>query len=206
MFEEGSENCLFRVKTIGGVHDIVKKFFVVPCDTVRQVNIFHPLPALLHRVQLRWIGGKVFEAKPIGMCLDKPIRRRTMSGKTIHNDDYSFIVILMKLCQKEDHVFGVNCTGDYWKAKGEPTQFRTGRQKADPRLIGAAVVLAQNRRISDGRPCLAGNYSKWKAWFIEKNYRKTTLFRFFFIRGQVRLIHRSTSSVDWRLSLTIGFW
>ena len=205
MLEEGGQQIWVGVDVAGGFPCFGVKFRIVLRNVICEENIFHPLPTLFDRVQLRRVRRKIFKDKPFGMCTLKKILCRDVGRESIPNDDHPFFEMMMQFDQPEDKVLGdARAVHD----REMKCHFATGRcctDKAEPRLVTSRVGFAQDRRLTNFGPSRAKDRRERETAFVHENQECAEFLRFFLIRFHALRVQRRTSSSEYLCDFTTGF-
>ncbi len=96
------------VDDLGGFARLRFELLDVLCNEIRHENVFHHLPALFDRVQLRRVRRQLLENEPVRTDRLEIFSCRKMRRQRIPDDHHLATVIIMDHRQEENHVLGVD--------------------------------------------------------------------------------------------------
>ncbi len=172
---------------------------------MRQIIIFHLVPTLLHRIQLRRVRRKVFKIKPIGMLILEISLGGMMRRKMIPQEHDLAAVITMEIGEHENKVFKARRTLEDRETKIEKMTLRCASDETNARVVMPTGSFKKNGRYANRRPSAAAVWPERKAAFVPDGQRQTVFIRFFLMAGQTCFRHSSTACCENFVDLTVGF-
>jgi len=175
-------------------------------DEVGQVAELGVAPSRFDRVEFGSVGRQPLKVDVFQPRSRDLFGRRAMHTPTIQNDDQGTAKAVAQGLDKR-HGFGrANVVGVNLKRRADSSTLGRKRHGADDAQPVIPFPGSLHGSLAAGRPRLAIHRLQAKAGFINKCNSCATSTRFFLIRGQSFLSHRSTASASCSRATRRSFW
>jgi hypothetical protein len=173
---------------------------------VRQLGVFRIAPARLNGIEFGSVCGQPLEVDAFKPRGPDPLSRRAVDLPSVPADDQRSLQLLAELPDKADDLVRTNIVFmDLEGCAYPPSYGREGNGANDAQTV-VPVPGPLNGRFTSRGPGATVHRLQAEACFIDKNYARPTVARFFLMRGQSLLRHCSTAWASCSLATRRGFW
>src|SRR3990172_210948 len=200
--EASQDDLRFVAQTRRGFTQFIAQFVQIMTTQVLHLNLFQIAPDAFIGVQVRGVGGQLFQMKTLSGALPQEIfdRLTAMSRQSIPDKEQFAAHMMQQMFQKTDN-----------RRPGEShlldhhEQAAIGGDGADDRQMIPSQGHTQDRCLPAGSIGVDGGGQQVKTRFIDKHYSSPFLFGFFFNSSHVSLRQRSIAASSRWLACSSGF-